>query len=89
MVNQSIPATQGFLTRKEFDFFLGSALNPVVVAILPDGEEGEFWEAYVEIANLGRKTPLYFRHSTQLSLATGFKLSNNGGVVVLKPPRYE
>ena len=89
MVNQSIPATQRFMTRKELDLFLGGALNPVVVAILPDGERGDFWEAYLDLANLGRKTPLHFRHSAELSLSNGFGLFNTGGVVILKPSRYK
>lgn len=87
MVNQSLPATQKFLTRKELDLFLANALSPMVVAVLPDGESGEYWEAYLELANLGRKTPLHFWHSTELPIAHGLGLSKEGGVVVLKPIR--
>ena len=87
MVNQSIPVTQSFSTRKELDLFVSNALNPVVVAILPEGQEGQFWEAYLELVNFGRKTPLHFRHSVHTSLASGLGLSNAGGIVIFKPSR--
>lgn len=86
-MNQSIPATKSFLTRKELDLFVGNALNPVVVAILPDGEKGDFWEAYLDLANLGRKTPLHFRHSADKSLSSGFGLLPGESIIVIKPPR--
>ena len=88
MVNQSVPATQEFSTRKELDLFVGSQQVPVVVSVLPDGEKGQFWDSYSELANLGRKTPLVFRHTSQLQVAKGLGLSPlNGGIVIARPPR--
>lgn len=87
MINQSKPATQEFSSRKELDLFLAVQLVPVVVAILPDGEKGEFWDAYLELANIGRRTPLLFRHSSQLDLAKGLGLPHSGGIVIGKPVR--
>lgn len=88
MVNQSAPATERFLSRKELDIFLADAFMMVVVAFLPEGEEGEFWESYLELANHGRRTPLHFRHTSQLSLGQGFGLSPvDGGIAIVKPSR--
>lgn len=88
MINQSTPATQEFSSRKELDWFLSVQLVPVIIAILPDGEQGEFWDAYLELANLGRRTPLVFQHSSQLGLAKGLGLSqDSGGIVIGRPPR--
>ena len=86
MINQSIPATLEFSTRKELDLFVASQQVPVVVAIIPDGE-GQLWEDYLELANLGRRTPLQFRHSSQQLLTKGFGLPDNGGIVIVKPQR--
>lgn len=89
MINQSIPATRSFKNRKELDLFLGNAIVPVIVAILPEGEKGHFWETYVELANHGRRTPLHFLHSSQLALANNLGLSpEDGGIVIAKPQRY-
>lgn len=88
MVNQSTPATRQFTTRKELDLFVASQLVPVVVALLPDGEQGLLWDVYVELANIGRRTPLIFRHSSQSLLAKGLGLSpEKGGVVIARPQR--
>lgn len=88
MVNQSIPATESFSTRKELDLFLSNAVMTVIVAILPKGENGEFWDHYLELANHGRRTPLYFKHSSELSLASGLGLpSDTGGMVMATPAR--
>jgi hypothetical protein len=89
MVNQSAPATREFLSKKELDLFVGNQLIPVIVAVLPHGEEGEFWEHFLELANIARRTPLLFRHCSQLALARGLGLSQvNGGIVIARPPRY-
>lgn len=89
MVNQSTPATREFSTRKELDLFVGSQLVPVVVALLPDGEQGLLWDAYVELANIGRRTPLIFSHSSQSLVAKGLGISpEKGGVVIARPQRY-
>ena len=88
MVNQSTPASRAFSTRKELDTFLSNALMTVIVAILPEGEEGDFWEYYLELANHGRRTPLHFRHSGELSLAEGFHLPlDQGGLLMATPAR--
>lgn len=89
MVNQSIPATKGFSTMKELDLFVTGALAPVVVAVFPDGEQGEFWNAFLELANLGRSTPLYFWHSSNLLLTASLGLSpEDGGVTAVRPSRF-
>lgn len=89
MINQSIPATREFSSRKELDLFVANQLVPVVVAILPDGESGEFWESYFELANIARKIPLVFRHSSQMHLSKGLGLSQvRGGVAIMRPTRY-
>lgn len=85
-MNQSIPATQSFMTRKELDLFLANALMTVIVAILPEGEDGEFWEYYLQLANHGRRTPLHFKHSNELSLSNGVGLSSDTGGLVLATP---
>ena len=88
-MNQSIPATREFSSRKELDLFVANQLVPVVVAILPDGENGVFWESYLELANIARKTPLVFRHSSQMVLSKGLGLSQvRGGIAIMRPPRY-
>ena len=88
MVNQSTPASHAFSTRKELDTFLSNALMTVIVAILPEGEEGDFWEYYLELANHGRRTPIHFWHSSQLSLAASFQLSpDQGGLLMATPAR--
>ena len=89
MVNESIPATRKFLTRKELDIFVTGALAPVVVALLPEGEQGRFWEAYLELANLARGTYLHFWYSDEVSLAKGLGLPAEGGVLIARPPRSE
>lgn len=89
MVNQSVPATREFSSRKELDLFIASQLVPVVVTILLDGEQGQFWEAYLELANIARRTPLLFRHSSDLALSKGLGLPQvRGGTVIARPPRY-
>lgn len=88
MVNQSLPASHGFINKKELDLFLSGEFVPVVVAILPQGEHGDFWESYLEIANLARKYPIQFWHSNQTSLAKGLGLTPEGGIVVMRPPRW-
>lgn len=89
MVNQSIPATREFSSRKELDLFIVNRLVPVIITILPDGEQGQFWEAYLELANIARRTPLLFRHSSDLALSNGFGLSQiRGGTVIARPTRY-
>lgn len=88
MVNQSSPATRHFNSRKELDLFLGNALAPVVVTVLPDGEKGDLWEGHLELANTGRRTPLHFWHSNVASLAKGLGLTTEeGGIVIARPPR--
>lgn len=88
MVNQSIPATQEFSSRKALDICIATQLVPVIVAVLPDGEQGQFWEAYLELANIGRRTSLLFRHSSQLYLAKSLGLQEKGGIIIARPPRY-
>lgn len=89
MVNQTTPATVQFSSQKEFDLFIANQLVPVIICILPDGQQGHLWEAFLELANLGRTTPLLFRHSSQLVLAKGLGLSPDiGGIIIARPPRY-
>lgn len=87
MVNQNIPATQKFVTRKELDFLVRGGLAPVVVTVLPEGEKGTLWERYSEIANLARDTPLHFWYTSDVSLSKGLGLSPDESVVIMRPPR--
>ncbi len=88
MVNQSTPATRPFASMKELHLFLSEAQDPAVVALLPNGEEGKEWDAYLEVANMARGVPIQFWYCTRESLATGLGLPQEGGMVVARPLRY-
>ncbi len=88
MINQSGPATTEFTSKKELDVFLLSALNPVVVAVLPDGEDSEFGGSFIEMANLARSLPLHFWVTNDDTLMDSLGLTSNDQLAIFQPHRY-